>query len=99
MKMRDLSQLEIEKWYAIAVGEIGIQPANFYEMTTDEMKWAYRGYRQRQQDVANMILLAINKSHTDDKINLFSFVSNEGYDIGSLENRHKTFIALGIKEE
>ena len=47
MKMRDLSQLEIEKWYAVAVGEIGISPIDFYEMTTDEMKWAYKGYRQR----------------------------------------------------
>ena len=46
-----------------------------------------------------MILLAINKSRTDSKNDLFNFVKNEGYDIGSLENRHKTFIALGIKEE
>ena len=99
MRMRDLSPLEIEKWYAIAVGEIGIPPSEFYDLTTDEMHWAYKGYKQRQQDLANMILLAINKSHGEHKNDLFSFVEKQGYDIGSLANRQKTFIALGIKEE
>lgn len=97
--MRDLSPLEIEKWYAIAVGEIGIPPSDFYEMTTDEMLWAHRGYKQRQQDLANMILLALNKSHSNHRDELFSFVERKGYDIGSLAHRQKTFIALGIKEE
>ena len=38
---------EESRWYAIAVGEIGIPPSDFYEMTTDEMLWAHRGYKQR----------------------------------------------------
>ena len=97
--MCDLSPLEIEKWYAVAVGEIGIPPSDFYKMTTDEMKWAYTGYKQRQQDLANMILLALNKSRTENRNDLFCFVKNKGYDIGSLDNRHKTFTALGIEED
>ena len=38
--MRELSPLEQEKWYAVAVGEIGIPPTDFYEMTEDELKIA-----------------------------------------------------------
>ena len=98
MRMRDLSTLEQSKWYAIAVGEVGIPPTEFYDMTTDEMRLAYKDYKQRQQDLANMILLALNKSRTHNN-NLFSFVKNEGYDIGSLDSRHKTFSTLGIEEE
>ena len=97
--MRELSPLEIEKWYAVAVGEIGIPPSEFYDMTTDEMKWAYNGYKQRQQDIANIILLAMNKSRTPDKYELFSFVKKKGYEIGNLKDRDNTFAILGIKEE
>ena len=99
MKMRDLSPLEIEKWYAIAVGEIGIPPTDFYEMTEQEMKWAYTGYKQRQQDQANMILLAINKSRTSNKNELFSFIKNKGYKVGSRKEKDYTFAVLGIKED
>lgn len=99
MKMRELSPLEIRKWYAVAVGEIGIPPTDFYEMTQEELQWAYDGYKQRQQDLANIILLAIGRVHTEHRNELFEFVQNKGYDISSLEDRQKTFIALGIKEE
>lgn len=97
--MRDLSPLEIEKWYAVAVGEIGIPPHDFYDMTEEELKWAYNGYKQRQQDVANIILLAIGRAQTIHKNELFEFVENQGYEIGNLQDRNKTFIILGIKEE
>ena len=46
----DLPQIEIEKWYAIAVGEIGIPPSNFYDMTVEELELAYKGYQQRLED-------------------------------------------------
>lgn len=97
MKMRELSPLQIEKWYAIAVGEIGIPPNDFYDMTTDEMAWAYNGYKQRQQDIANIILLAIGRAQTEaHKNELFEFVENKGYDVGSLVEREEVFNALGI---
>lgn len=99
MKMCELSKLEQEKWYAIAVGEIGIPPTEFYNLTTEEMRLAYKGYKQRQEDLGNIILLALNKSRTENKNDLFSFVEKSGYDIGNLDNRHKTFATLGIKEE
>lgn len=99
MKMCELSPLEIQKWYAVAVGEIGIPPTDFYNMTEEELEWAYTGYKQRQQDMVNLILLAIGRANTEHRNELFSFVENKGYDIGSLKDRNETFIALGIKED
>lgn len=97
--MRELSQLEVAQWYAIAVGEIGIPPANFYDMTKDEIMWAYEGYRQRQQDTANLILLAIGRAQGPHKDDLFEFVKKKGYKVGNLQDRHKTFTILGIQED
>lgn len=95
--MRDLSPLEIEKWYAIAVGEIGIPPSEFYEMTEDELLWAYKGHRQCQEDLANIFLLAIKRSQSEYRDELFKFIDDD-YTIGSIQERNKTFISLGIKE-
>ena len=97
--MRELSPLEQEKWYAVAVGEIGIPPTDFYDMTKDELYWAYMGYKQRQQDLINMILLAIGRAQTSHRNELFEFIEDKGYDIGSLENRQQTFTALNINEK
>lgn len=98
-QITDLSSLEIAKWYAVAVGEIGIPPSDFKQMTIEELKWAYAGYKQRQQNLANIILLALNRSQTAHRNELFEFVQDKGYDIGNLEDRAKTFATLGIKEE
>lgn len=99
MKTTDLSPLEIEKWYAIAVGEIGIPPTDFYQMTDEELEWAYRGYKQRQEDLVNLLLLALNRSQTEHRNELFSFVEKQGYEIGNLTDRQTTFKNLGIEEE
>lgn len=97
--MRDLSPLEIEKWYAVAVGEIGIPPSEFYEMTEDELDLAYEGYMKRVEALANAFLLALNRSKTDNKNKLFVFSENKGYDIGNINERQATFKHLGIKED
>ena len=97
--MRELSQLEQEKWYAVAVGEIGIPPTDFYEMTEDELDWAYEGYMKRIEDIANSFLLALNRSNTDNKNKLFVFGEEKGYDIGSMSERRATFKNLNIKED
>ena len=99
MKMCELSPLEIEKWYAVAVGEIGIPPHDFYDMTEDELEWAYTGYKQRQQDLTNLFLLAFGRAQTEHKNELFKFIEDKGYDIGSLKDRQTTFKNLGIEEE
>lgn len=97
MKMRELSPLEIQQWYAVAVGEIGIPPSDFYEMTQDELLWAYKGHRQAQEDMANIFLMAISRVQEGRSHDLFKFI-DDGYSIGSLEERNKTLINLGIKE-
>lgn len=97
--MRELSPLEIEKWYAVAVGEIGIPPTDFYDMTEDELDWAYEGYMKRIEDFANSFLLALNRSNTDNKNKLFVFTEEKGYDIGSMNERQTTFKNLNIKED
>lgn len=97
MKMRELSPLEIEKWYAVAVGEIGIPPSDFYDMTKNELLWAYKGHRQCQEDMANIILMAIKRAQSEYKDELFKFI-DDGYTIGSLEERNITLTNLGIKE-
>ena len=99
MKMCELSPLEIEKWYAVAVGEIGIPPSDFYEMTEDELRWAYDGYKQRQEDLANMLLLVLIRAQSENGNQPFQFVEDKGYDVSSIEDRRKTFITLGIEEE
>ena len=60
----ELSPMEVEKWYAIAVGEIGIPPTEFYKMSRHELELAYNGYKQRQEDLVNLFLLALNRSKT-----------------------------------
>jgi len=50
--------------------------------------------------MANLLLLTLNRSRSEAHRNeLFQFVEDKGYDIGNLEERHNTFITLGIKEE
>jgi len=64
MKITELSQLEINEWYAKAVGEIGISPNDFFNMTVEELEIAYQGYLQRLENFANIVLLALNKFQT-----------------------------------
>lgn len=95
--MRELSLLEQEKWYAVAVGEIGIPPTDFYDMTVEEIVWAYKGHRQSQEDLANIILMALLRAQANSN-ELFEFI-DKGYDIGNLKERQDIFTALNIKEE
>ena len=97
--MRELSPLEQEKWYAVAVGEIGIPPTDFYEMTEDELDLAYEGYMKRIEDFANSFLLALNRSNTDKKNKLFVFTEEKGYDIRSMDERQNSFNNLNIQED
>ena len=67
MKMCELSKLEQEKWYAIAVGEIGIPPTEFYNLTTEEMRLAYKGYKQRQEDLLSVFTVNWDLKKSDEK--------------------------------
>ena len=98
MKIIELSQLEINEWYAKAVGEIGIPPSEFFNMTTEELEIAYEGYLQKLENFANLILLALNKTQTPYRKEVIKFIPDKGYDIGNLKERDDTFQKLGIKE-
>lgn len=89
-------QVEIDKWYAIAIGEIGIPPIDFYTMTVEELELAYKGYQQRLEDQTNLFLLALIRSKSDNKYELFHITEDLGYNIGSLEERQQVFQKLNL---
>lgn len=81
--------------YSQAVGEMGIAPSQFWQMTAEEVELAYEGYLRRQELTANLIKLAfIEALHNDG--NLISLVENKGYVLGSIEEYNKTFQQLGV---
>lgn len=81
--------------YSQAVGEMGIAPSQFWQMTAEEVEIAYEGYLRRQELTANLIKLAfIEALHNDS--NLISLVENTGYVLGSIEEYNETFKQLGV---
>ena len=89
-------KVEIDKWYAIAVGEIGIPPIDFYSMTLEELELAYKGYQQRLEDQTNLFLLALIRSQSDNKYELFHIAEDLGYNVGSLNEREQVFQKLNL---
>lgn len=89
-----LSQAEVAEYYRQMVGEVGIQPSDFYQMTLQEIDMTYDGYITRRETDINLLLLALKTKKTE--INLRS---EKKYSIGSNEEREQVFQALGIKEE
>lgn len=96
MLITDNPQVVIEKWYAVAVGEIGIPPHDFYTMTVKDLELAYKGYQQRLEDQANLLLLALVRSQSDNKYELFKLTENLGYEIGNLQERESVFNKLNL---
>lgn len=86
--------LPFEELYRKTVGEMGIAPQIFYEMTPYEIELAYKGYLDRKQLEANCMIIAIRKAK-DNKAVLFDFL-NEGYKESTIEERENTFETLGI---
>lgn len=76
---------EIQELYTKAVGEVGIAPNDFYQMTPDEIEWAYEGYLRRKETEANLMKIAF-LSDTEDLIRL---TEDKGYTIGNLTERQE----------
>lgn len=91
-----INKNKVAELYSKAVGEMGIQPSDFYLMTIEEIDLAYEGYLTRKEIEANLVMTAINfaKSNSSDLIRL---TEDRGYEIGSDEERKQTFLALGIE--
>lgn len=93
----DLDELQIQELYKQMVGEVGIQPKEFFQMSPEEMDWAYRGYLERKETDINLVLTALNKFNNND-FDLIRLVEDQGYTIGSIKERNEFFSSLGISE-
>lgn len=91
-----LSLNEIGELYTKAVGEVGIAPADFYNMTVEEIDLAYEGYLRRKETEANLVKIAILTRADKDLIRL---TEDKGYQVGSLTERARVFKTLDIQDE
>lgn len=89
------SQLEMAELYSQAVGQVGVQPCCFYQMTREEVNLAYEGFIRRKQLEANLGVLAINTSKGN--YEPIRIIDDKEYEIGNLKERQETFQALGIE--
>lgn len=81
--------------YLQAVGEMGIAPSQFWQMTAEEVELAYEGYLRRQELTANLTKLAFIEALGGDTTPI-SLVGNKGYTIGNSQERAETFKQLGV---
>lgn len=84
--------------YSRAVGEIGIDPAIFFQMSPDEIELAYKGYLRRKELEANLNKLAMAEAlaGNHDKIQI---VEPEEYTSGTQLEREQTFQKLGRDDD
>lgn len=88
----------ITELYAKAVGELGIQPSEFWAMSQNEIDWAYEGFIGDREAWANLMVMALDWSKKNNP-NLIRFTEDKGYQVGSLEDRELTLKSLGIEEK
>lgn len=89
----DLSKLE--RLYSILVGEVGVLPSEFYQMTPHEADLAYEGFLKRKELEANCMMLAIREA-LKSQASPIVLLDDLGYHKSSLEEREKTFNNLKI---
>ena len=87
---------QVEELYQEAVGQMGIVPTVFFDMTPYEVDLAYQGYLKRQEQSINNMLMAIRKALSP---NAEAFNLNEelGYKRSTMSKRKETFSTLGIE--
>lgn len=88
----------ITELYAKAVGEMGIQPSDFWAMSEKEIEWAYEGFVGDKEAQVNLMVMALDWSKKNNP-NLIRFTEDKGYQVGSIEDRELTLKTLGIEEE
>jgi len=84
------SSEEIDEMYRKSVGEMGISPADFFNMTEEEIELAYEGYLRKKELEANLVLLAISKGISGDTSPI-KITQSSDYSVGSLSERKETF--------
>lgn len=89
------SNEKIKELYAQAVGEVGINPDAFWNMTEEEVNLAYEGYIHRQELQVNLMQLAMFNALAGSKKPI-SLIENKGYRVGNINERNQCFQKLGI---
>lgn len=91
-----LSLYEVEELFTRAIGEIGITPPDFYNMTPHEIDLAYEGYLRRKEIEANLTKIAIITQESEELIRL---TEDKLYEIGNKAERQATFQLLLGREQ
>ena len=91
-----ISPCIIQGLYTKAVGEMGIAPSDFYQMTQEELDRADEGYLRRLEVNANLTKTAIAEVLSNNN-ELIRLTEDQGYTIGTEEERKNTFKFLGIE--
>lgn len=81
--------------YSQAVGEMGITPSQFWQMTAEEVELAYEGYLRRQELTANLTKLAFIEA-LGGNTSTIRLLEDRGYTLGSTQEYNNTFKQLGV---
>lgn len=88
--------IDVRGLYSKAIGEMGISPAIFFQMTPEEIELAYDGYLERQQLSANLMLIAFDKALSND-ITPIELLEPVEYTVGNEQERNYMFEQLGCE--
>lgn len=91
------SFFNVRDLYSQIVGELGISPAIFFQMSLEECELAYQGYLRRQALTANLNKLAYMQALAGnyDEINILPTLE---YNDGDIKEREQTFAVLGMND-
>lgn len=64
---------------------MGIAPTDFFQMTPEEIEWAYEGYLRRKETEANLMKIAFMSQDEE----LIRLTEDKGYTIGSSLEREQ----------
>lgn len=82
--------------YSLAVGEMGIAPSEFKNMTEEEVTLAYAGFLKNKANEANLLLLILKKYKENDFSEISFLNEQSGVQTSTREEREETFRELNI---
>lgn len=86
---------QTEELFPIFVGEVGMSPRDFFELTLSETYAVYQGYMRRQENQVNTTLLAL-RLNLDSNAEAFSLDNELGFKQSTLKEREKTLQDLNL---
>lgn len=85
---------QVEELYQLAVGQLGISPQVFFDMTPHEIELCYRGYLSGKELDTTLSVIAARKSKDPEVTSID--IMGDGYKLSSIAKRKETFSSLGI---